>query len=62
VIVPALALHVTAELNAPVPATVAEQFDVPLVAMLVGVQVTASEVTAAGVVIATAADEETAGV
>ncbi len=61
-IVPALALQVTAELNAPVPATVAAQFEVPLIAMLVGVQVTATEVTVAGVVIPTAAVEKTAGV
>jgi hypothetical protein len=45
-----------------VPATVAAQVDVPLVAMLVGVQVTETEVTVAGVVIATAAVENTAGV
>ncbi len=61
-IVPALALQVTAELKVPVPATVAAQFDVPLIAMLVGVQVTATEVTVAGVVIATAAVEKTVGV
>jgi hypothetical protein len=36
--------------------------DVPLIAMLVGVQVTETEVTVAGVVIATAAVEKTAGV
>jgi hypothetical protein len=36
--------------------------DVPLIAMLVGVQVTATEVTVAGVVIATAAVEKTVGV
>jgi hypothetical protein len=40
-----------------VPATVAAQVDVPLTATLVGVQVTATEVTVAGVVIATAAEE-----
>ncbi len=44
------------------PATVAAQVDVPLIAMLVGVQVTETEVTVAGVVIATAAVEKTAGV
>ncbi len=62
-IVPALALQVTAELKAPVPATVAAQFELPLIAMLVGVQVTATEVTATGaVVMTTLADEETVGV
>jgi hypothetical protein len=40
-----------------VPATVAAQVDVPLTATLVGVQVTATEVTVAGVVMATAAEE-----
>jgi hypothetical protein len=40
-----------------VPATVAAQVDVPLIAMLLGVQVTATEVTVAGVVMATAAVE-----
>jgi len=59
---PALALQVTAELKAPVPATVAAQLEVPLVAMLVGVQVTETEVMAAGVVMATGAVPVTAGV
>jgi hypothetical protein len=45
-----------------VPATVAAQVDVPLIATLVGVQVTATEVTVAGVVMAMAAVEKTAGV
>jgi hypothetical protein len=36
--------------------------DVPLIAMLVGVQVTETEVTVAGVMIATAAVENTVGV
>jgi hypothetical protein len=62
VIVPEVAVHVTAGLNAPVPATVAAHAEVPLTLMPAGVQVTATEVTVAGVVIATAADEETAGV
>ena len=44
------------------PATVAAQLEVPLMAMLVGVQVAATEVTVAGVVMATAAVEKTAGV
>jgi hypothetical protein len=45
-----------------VPATVAAQLEVPLIATLVGVQATETEVTVAGVVIATAAVEKTAGV
>ena len=40
----------------------AAQVVVPLIAMLVGVQVTATEVTVAGVVMATAAVEKMAGV
>jgi hypothetical protein len=56
--VPAVALQVTAELNAPVPATVAAQLEVPLMGMLVGVQVTATEVTVAGVVTATVAEDD----
>jgi hypothetical protein len=58
VIVPALAVQVTAELNAPVPATVAAQADVPLTLILAGVHTTATEVT---FVMATLAVEETAG-
>jgi hypothetical protein len=45
-----------------VPATVAAQFEVPLIAILVGVQVTATEVTVAGVVMASAAVPKMAGV
>ena len=52
----------TAELYAPVPATVAAQLEVPLIAMLLGVQATETEVTAAGVVMATGAVPVTAGV
>jgi hypothetical protein len=55
--VPALALQVTAELNAPVPATFAAQVEVPLTLTFAGVQVTATEVT---VVIPTVAVEEIA--
>jgi hypothetical protein len=58
VIVPALAVQVTAELIAPVPATVAAQVDVPFTLMLAGVQATATEVT---LVIAMVAVEEIAG-
>jgi hypothetical protein len=57
VIVPAVALQVTAELYPPVPATVAAHVDVPLTLMFAGVQVTATEVTAP---MATVAVEETA--
>ncbi len=55
---PALAVQVTAELKPPVPATVAAQVEVPLGAMLAGVQVTATEVT---LPMATVAVEEIAG-
>jgi hypothetical protein len=41
-----------------VPATVAAQLEVPLMGMLVGVQVTATEVTVAGVVTATVAEDD----
>jgi hypothetical protein len=58
VMVPALAVQVTAELKVPVPATVAAQLDVALTLMLAGVQVTATEVT---LEIATVAVEETLG-
>ena len=45
------------------PATVAAQLEVPLTLMLVGVQVTETEVTVAGpFVIATAAEDDTVGV
>jgi hypothetical protein len=58
VIVPALAVQVTAELNAPVPATVAAQVDVPLVTLtFAGVQATATDAT---FVMTTVAVEDTA--
>jgi hypothetical protein len=60
--VPALAVQVTAELYAPVPATVAAQLDEALTTTLVGVQVTETEVTVGAAVMATLAVEETAGV
>jgi hypothetical protein len=55
--VPTLAVHVTAELYAPIPATVAAQVEVPLTARLSGVQMTEIEVT---VLMATVAVEEMA--
>jgi hypothetical protein len=45
-----------------VPATVAAQVEVPLTATLLGVQATATEVTVAGVVMATVAAPDTVGV
>jgi hypothetical protein len=44
------------------PATVAAQVDVPLIAMLLGVQVTATEVTVAEAAMATVAAPDTVGV
>jgi hypothetical protein len=60
--VPAVALHVTAELKAPVPATVAEQVDVPLTATLLGVQVTETDVMVGAAVMATVAEDDTVAV
>jgi hypothetical protein len=58
VIVPTLAVQVTAELYAPIPPTVATHVEVPLTARLSGVQSTATDVT---VLMAMGAEPEMAG-
>jgi hypothetical protein len=50
VIVPPVAVQVTAELYAPVPCTVAEQVDVWIVSMNAGEQTTETDVTVTGTV------------